>query len=78
MALASGACLDDLDIDFDSLKPRGVAVQCRITTEDPSDDFSPSAGKLVVYRSASGPGVRLDGATYMGAEIQPFLRFIVG
>ncbi len=52
---------------------RGVALQCRITTEDPSEDFKPDYGRLVAYRSASGFGIRLDaGNAYAGATISPF------
>ncbi len=51
----------------------GCAIQCRITTEDPADDFRPSYGTLVAYRSASGFGIRLDaGSAYPGAVISPF------
>lgn len=56
------------DIDMD-----GVAVQCRITTEDPANDFKPDYGTLVTYRNAAGFGVRLDkGSTYPGMKISPF------
>jgi len=52
---------------------RGVAIQCRITTEDPSQNFKPDYGRLVAYRSASGFGIRLDaGNAYAGATISPF------
>ncbi len=52
---------------------RGVAIQCRITTEDPSNGFKPDYGRLVAYRSASGFGIRLDaGHAYAGAHISPF------
>ncbi|MCE9518714.1 MAG: pyruvate carboxylase, partial [Verrucomicrobia bacterium] len=40
----------------------GFAVQCRITTEDPENGFTPDFGKILTYRSAGGFGVRLDGA----------------
>ena len=51
----------------------GFALQCRVTTEDPENDFRPDYGRLAVYRSASGFGVRLDGGTaYSGAVITPF------
>ncbi len=51
----------------------GCAIQCRITTEDPANDFRPSYGTLVAYRSASGFGIRLDaGSAYPGAIISPF------
>ena len=44
----------------DSIKSRGVAIQCRITTEDPQLDFSPDTGKITAYRPAQGFGIRLD------------------
>ncbi|MEY2949784.1 MAG: hypothetical protein RLZZ248_985 [Bacteroidota bacterium] len=51
----------------------GCAVQCRITTEKPSEDFKPDYGTLIEYRSASGMGIRLDaGSAYPGARISPF------
>jgi pyruvate carboxylase len=40
----------------------GFAIQCRITTEDPENGFTPDFGKILTYRSAGGFGVRLDGA----------------
>ncbi len=51
----------------------GVAIQCRVTTEDPANDFRPDYGTLTAYRSASGFGIRLDaGSAYPGAVISPF------
>lgn len=51
----------------------GCAVQCRVTTEDPLQDFKPDYGTLIAYRSASGMGIRLDaGSAYPGAKISPF------
>ncbi|MBS0498730.1 MAG: pyruvate carboxylase [Proteobacteria bacterium] len=51
----------------------GTAVQCRITTEDPENGFLPDYGRLSVYRSASGFGIRLDaGTAYSGAVITPY------
>lgn len=51
----------------------GYAVQCRITTEDPENNFMPDYGKIVSYRSAAGFGIRLDGAMGdTGAVITPF------
>ncbi len=72
MRIASGATLEDLDIRQDELKIRGVAMQSRITTEDPANGFRPDVGTITVYRSAGGSGVRLDGGTiYTGAEVSP-------
>ncbi|MEJ7635042.1 pyruvate carboxylase [Aeromicrobium sp.] len=71
MQIAAGATLADLDLDVqENIKARGFALQCRITTEDPSNGFRPDTGTITSYRSPGGPGVRLDGGTtYTGAEI---------
>ncbi|MCH2043328.1 MAG: pyruvate carboxylase [Saprospiraceae bacterium] len=51
----------------------GYAIQCRITTEDPTNNFKPDYGTLVAYRSAAGFGIRLDaGSAFTGAKISPF------
>ena len=52
---------------------KGVAIQCRITTEDPQNNFMPDTGKIIAYRSGGGPGIRLDaGTAYAGAVITPY------
>jgi pyruvate carboxylase len=52
---------------------RGHAMQCRITTEDPANNFTPTYGQITAYRPATGFGVRLDGGTaYAGAVVTPF------
>ncbi len=52
---------------------RGVALQCRITSEDPANHFIPDYGRITSYRSPAGFGVRLDGGTaYTGAVITPY------
>jgi pyruvate carboxylase len=49
---------------------RGHAIQCRITTEDPLNNFIPDYGRITAYRGATGFGIRLDGGTaYSGATI---------
>ena len=51
----------------------GHALQCRITTEDPTNRFIPDYGRITAYRGATGFGIRLDGGTaYSGAVITPF------
>ncbi|MCA8952466.1 MAG: pyruvate carboxylase [Planctomycetes bacterium] len=45
----------------EEVRPRGFAIQCRITTEDPQNDFLPSTGTIMAYRSPGGFGLRLDG-----------------
>lgn len=73
MLIASGATLSDLGLSQDSIVVRGAALQCRITTEDPSADFRPDTGKITTYRSPGGAGVRLDGGTVnQGAQISPY------
>jgi pyruvate carboxylase len=57
----------------EGISVNGVAIQCRITTEDPSNNFVPDYGKINTYRSPAGFGIRLDGGTaYSGAVITPF------
>lgn len=51
----------------------GYAIQSRVTTEDPANDFMPDTGKLMVYRSSGGFGVRLDaGNGFQGAVVTPY------
>jgi pyruvate carboxylase len=74
--IADGARLSDPEIGLEvGGKPmkNGYAIQCRITTEDPENDFKPDYGTIVAYRSAGGFGIRLDqGSVYQGAKISPF------
>src|ERR1700689_2920469 len=57
----------------DSIPLYGYALQCRITTEDPANNFVPDYGKLSTYRSPAGFGIRLDGGSaYSGAVITPY------
>ena len=70
--IAAGATLQQLGLTQDRINIRGFAIQCRITTEDPAKGFSPDTGKIEVYRSAGGNGVRLDGGNgFAGAIITP-------
>ncbi|KAI9809890.1 MAG: hypothetical protein M1825_000323 [Sarcosagium campestre] len=70
--IAAGASLEQLGLTQDRISMRGFAIQCRITTEDPSQEFRPDTGKIEVYRSAGGNGVRLDGGNgFAGAIITP-------
>jgi pyruvate carboxylase len=57
----------------DKIPLYGHALQCRITTEDPGNNFVPDYGKVHTYRSPAGFGIRLDGGSaYSGAIITPF------
>jgi len=74
--IAAGYQLADDQIAIpnqESIKVTGYALQCRITTEDPENDFKPDYGTITTYRSASGFGIRLDaGSIYQGVTISPF------
>ncbi|OYN92799.1 pyruvate carboxylase [Parenemella sanctibonifatiensis] len=70
MLIASGSSLPELGLTQDQISFSGAAMQCRITTEDPANNFRPDTGTITAYRSAAGAGVRLDGGTAAtGAEI---------
>jgi pyruvate carboxylase len=57
----------------DSVPLNGAALQCRVTTEDPQQNFAPDYGKLSTYRSPAGFGIRLDGGTaYAGAVLAAY------
>ena len=72
LLIASGKMLEDLGLAQESIYVRGAALQCRITTEDPADDFRPDTGIISAYRSPGGSGIRLDGGTSAaGTEISP-------
>lgn len=68
--IAAGATLPQLGLTQDAITKRGFAIQCRITTEDAATGFQPDTGKIEVYRSAGGNGVRLDASSgFAGAQI---------
>ena len=74
--VAQGYRLDSEEIAIpnqESIKVTGHAIQCRITTEDPVNNFMPDTGVIEYYRSPGGLGIRLDGGNgFTGAEITPF------
>jgi len=56
----------------DALRLYGHALQCRVTTEDPENGFTPDHGRVTAYRSPAGFGIRLDGGTvYSNAVVTP-------
>ncbi|PCH44413.1 pyruvate carboxylase [Wolfiporia cocos MD-104 SS10] len=70
--IAAGATLPQLGLTQEAITKRGFAIQCRITTEDAAQSFQPDTGKIEVYRSAGGNGVRLDASSgFAGAQITP-------
>ena len=74
--VAAGHRLHEAPIDIprqDAIEPRGVALQCRITTEDPQNAFIPDYGRITTYRSPGGFAIRLDGGNgFGGAVITPY------
>ncbi len=72
LKVAAGATLPELGITQDQVGIHGFAVQCRVTTEDPANEFRPDTGTITTYRSPGGAGVRIDGGTYLGAEISGY------
>jgi pyruvate carboxylase len=70
--LAGGESFKDLGLSQEKIVPRGHAMQCRVTTEDPSTGFQPDSGVIEVFRSPGGMGIRLDdGPGFVGAHITP-------
>ncbi|MEM7441076.1 MAG: pyruvate carboxylase [Pseudomonadota bacterium] len=73
--IAEGATLADATgvAKQEDIHLRGHAIQCRVTTEDPQNNFIPDYGRITAYRGATGMGIRLDGGTaYSGAVITRF------
>jgi acetyl-CoA carboxylase biotin carboxylase subunit len=60
------------------LSPRGHAIECRITSEDPANNFLPATGRIEFLRIPSGPGIRWDGGVQAGTEIGLFYDPLLG
>mmetsp|Transcript_73816 Transcript_73816/g.210536 ORF Transcript_73816/g.210536 Transcript_73816/m.210536 type:complete len:1260 (+) Transcript_73816:108-3887(+) len=72
LLIAGGASFEELGLKQENIKCNGVALQCRITTENPERNFAPDTGVLSVYRHAQGPGMRVDGIGYSGMTVTPY------
>lgn len=74
--VAQGYPLNSREINIpnqESIHCNGFSIQTRVTSEDPTNNFLPDTGRIAVYRSGAGNGLRLDGGNaYSGADIQPF------
>ena len=74
--IAEGYSIHDDEVaipEQDKIYCHGHAIQCRITTEDPANNFMPDTGKLIAYRSGGGFGIRLDGGNaFTGSVITPY------
>ncbi|XP_023217737.1 pyruvate carboxylase, mitochondrial-like isoform X1 [Centruroides sculpturatus] len=70
--IAEGKTLPELGLRQEKIKEQGCSIQCRVTTEDPGKNFQPDTGRIEVFRSGEGFGIRLDGASaFAGAIISP-------
>ncbi|VDM62400.1 unnamed protein product [Angiostrongylus costaricensis] len=73
LRIAEGKTLSELKLTQDSVFPHGSSIQCRVTTEDPARAFQPDSGRIEVFRSGEGMGIRLDSASaFAGSVISPF------
>lgn len=72
VSIAEGKTLPELGLTQDQISIKGNAIQCRVTTEDPENNFTPDVGRLEVFRTGEGMGIRLDGGSgFSGAVISP-------
>lgn len=71
--VAEGSTLQELGLEQENIQANGCSLQCRVTTEDPAREFAPDTGRIEVFRSGEGFGIRLDGAAaFTGAQISPY------
>jgi len=68
LQIASGA---QLKLDQKAIEARGHAIECRITAENPAEDFRPVAGKIEMYVPPGGPGIRVDSHLFSGYIVPP-------
>jgi acetyl/propionyl-CoA carboxylase alpha subunit len=61
-----------LPFSQEKVRQRGHAIECRVYAEDPSNNFFPSTGKLLLYSVPEGPGLRIDDGIEAGMEITPY------
>ena len=72
LRIAGGATLAELGLSPERITADGFAIQTRVTAEDPRNEFRPDTGRVRVYRTPGGAGVRIDDAVYVGAEVTPY------
>lgn len=69
---------EPLTIDQKSLAPQGHAIECRVTAEDATRDFSPNTGTVETYVAPGGPGIRVDSHLYAGYTVPPHYDSLLG
>ena len=69
---------EPLRITQSDVHMKGHAIECRINAEDPFDDFRPSPGRIEMYYSPGGRGVRVDSHAYAGYSIPPHYDSMIG
>ncbi len=74
LRIAAGRCLR---LRQEDIHMHGWAIECRITAEDPYNNFRPSIGRITGLYEPSGPGVRLDSGVYEGFEISPYYDSLI-
>jgi pyruvate carboxylase len=75
--IAAGATLEEIGLVQDDIQTRGVAIQCRVTTEDPEREFLPDTGTITLVRHSAGKGVRMDGVGYSGLKVTPYFDSMI-
>jgi acetyl-CoA carboxylase biotin carboxylase subunit len=65
-------------LSHEPLRPRGWALECRITSEDPANGFLPATGRVEYLRVPTGPGVRWDGGIEIGNDVTLFYDSLLG
>jgi acetyl-CoA/propionyl-CoA carboxylase len=68
---------EDIEFKQEDLELRGCAIECRINSEDPFDDFSPSVGYVPTCNIPNGPGVRVDTYLYPGCNVSGYYDSLV-
>eukprot|EP00189_Rhodosorus_marinus_P013760 CAMPEP_0184740986 /NCGR_PEP_ID=MMETSP0315-20130426/4072_1 /TAXON_ID=101924 /ORGANISM="Rhodosorus marinus, Strain UTEX LB 2760" /LENGTH=1218 /DNA_ID=CAMNT_0027211065 /DNA_START=35 /DNA_END=3691 /DNA_ORIENTATION=- len=70
--IAQGETLKEIGLEQDKIQLRGYAIQCRVTTENPANNFLPDYGRIDAFRPGEGMGIRLDSAAgFAGAVVTP-------
>ena len=75
--IAVGETLAEIGLRQEDILPRGVAIQCPITTKTPECDFAPETGVISLYRKSVVAGIRMDGVEYTGLAITPYFDSMI-